>query len=1033
MPHFRPERDIVSRQIQNRLDELDSALYRNRRPIEGWVTHITGLGQDVSAPPTGGWRKFEIGSFWGGADVTQWFRANITIPKEFAGKQVALILQIDGWIGQGVAGEGLCYIDGKPTQGLDHNRSEIILTESAEGGESHEILIEAYCRAHEARPAFIFTAADIAVRDEQVWDFYWDLKVAYDTIAILPDESQGQVQLLDLVDHAIKMVDLNLKDDVERFSTQIEKAQAWFRKGLKKFQKPADFGRLTMFGHSHIDTAWLWPLRETRRKCSRTFSTVLKYMEKYPEYKFSQSQAQLYDYVKEHYPTIYEGIKQRVAEGRWEVVGGGWVEQDSNVAGAESLVRQYLYGNRFFRSEFGIHTRVVWIPDSFGFPFQMPQIWKKAQIEAFGTTKLGWNQYNKFPYHLFNWQGLDGSEIMTVMHPGTYCGNINPTDVKRQWDQFNQKDICDEVYFAFGYGDGGGGPTPGMLENGKRLGEMIGLPRTEIGTLTQAMDRTRESADADRIPTYHDEMYFELHRGCQTSQALIKRNNRKSELALRDAEFFSSLASLSGAQYPSDELYECWKVHLTNQFHDILPGTSVTEVYTESATQHAEIQATAARLSDTALSSLNGKGKSIVVWNTAGWDRRDTAILSARSVGKNEGVINADGKLVASQVVETPDGKALLFEANVPALGSTEFMVAKNAVVSSGKAPKATLTHGGATLDNAFFNVRIDTKGHITRIRDKRYNREVLPKGAVANELQMFDDRPADWTAWDIDFNFEETMWTVDNVASMDVTESGPVRATVRIVKKTDASTITQDISVFRSNPRIDFVTEIDWHEKLRLLKAAFPVDVMARNATYEVQYGAIERPTHHSTIIDRAKFEVPAHRWIDLSEGDYGVSLLNDCKYGFDTYGNTMRISLLRSPTDPDPVADQGVHKMVYSLMPHAGDWRDAETVRRGYELNAPLVATHGTGGSESFVTVDRYGVVIDCVKKAEDSDALIVRLYEAHGTRGPVTLAFANAPASITECDLMEENDVNCTVSSGAVSFEIKPWEIRSFKVAF
>ena len=1041
MPHFPAERRILTSQISNRLNQIQGSIYRKRLPIDGWETVITGHMQDVSPIPTEGWESFTIGSPWGGVDITQWFRASVTIPEEYAGQKAVVLLRP----GSESSGDSLCYVDGVPMQGLDRNRMEVVLAENAEAGRTYQIHIEAYASPYQQPGAphnYVFGVANMAVRDDVAQEFYWDLKVAFDVMSILDEETQTRQRMQDLIDRTVKAIDLNALADIDGYHAQIAAAQASFREEMKKYQTPGE-GHVTMFGHSHIDTAWLWPLRETRRKCSRTFSTVLKYMKEYPDYHFTQSQPQLYEFIKDNYPTIWEGIKERVKEGRWEPNGGGWVEQDSNVAGGEALVRQYLYGNRFYRKEFGIHTRVVWIPDSFGFPICMPQIWKKSQMEAFGTTKLGWNQYNDYPYHLFRWRGLDGSEILTVMHPGTYCGDINPGSIRDQWRRFKQKDLSDDVWFSFGHGDGGGGPTVSMLENAKRISKMTGLPENEIDTLQSSYDRIKESADWDKLPVLHDEMYFELHRGCQTSQARMKRGNRKSELAMRDAEMLSTLAMAHGAEYPQESLYDVWKLLLTGQFHDILPGTSVTEVYDDAARHHAQILKTAADATKSALAAIaadidtEGEGEALLVQNTLGWNRDDVATVAA-TLPEGATVVNPQGEAVPCQAVKNIDGSdAVIFEAaGVPSVGHAVYRIAEGAAADvSGLAVE--IKDGGVVLSNDFSTVELGPKGTITRLYDKENAREVLPEGTEANELLLFDDRPNNWEAWDVDFNIDENKWSIDDVVSMTVVEEGPVRATVRVVKKTEKSTITQDISLWRTSRRIDFVTEVDWHEQRRLLKAAFPVDVLSRNATYEVQYGAIERPTHFSNSIDRAKFEVPGHRWIDLSESDYGVSLLNDCKYGFNTHENVMRISLLRSPMDPDPVADQGHHSFTYSMYPHAETWREAETVRRAYELNAPLLvqAVEASAGSVPAVagsmSVDKPEVVIDAVKKAEDSDAVIVRVYESHGGRGPVKLTFADAPSSVTECDLMEENDTAVELSGDTVSFFIKPWEIRTFKV--
>jgi alpha-mannosidase len=1059
MPHFPQERDILKRQITNRLAEIEATIYQNRLAIGEWETVIAGAKRDAENIPETGWEPFEIettsgqrpdglgripttdftewhlGTQWGWWDRSQWFRTTVTVPVEMKGSPVVALLT--------PGSEALCYVNGHPTQGLDPNRSEVMLTDCAVGGETFEIVLDASATAnmYDDKPIRTFLTPYLATKDNVAWDFWWDIKVGMSVVAALPDGAEKQ-RFDDLIDQSVKLIDLNRIGDLDRYHADLEKARKTYLRGRKQFEKSTDMGTVFNVGHSHIDTAWLWPLRETRKKCSRTFSTVLKYMEQYPHYTFTQGQPQLYEWIKEQFPDIWEGIKKRVKEGRWEATGGSWVEQDSMVAGAEALVRQYLYGRRFFRNELGVESTVAWLPDAFGFPVTMPQILAKSGIRCFGTTKINWSQYNPFPYSLFRWRGLDGTELMSFMPPGAYNGVVQAGNAKGIWNSYRQKDISDEVLNTYGHGDGGGGPTQEMLENLSRLDDMGGLPKMVVGDLEAYVDQTQKNTDWDELPIYNEELYLELHRACQTTQARTKRNNRKGELMLRDAEALSAIAMLAGHKYPQERIYGAWKPLLCNQFHDILPGSSVNEVYATADKDYAEVLDVAGNVRSEALAALDeavdttGEGTPVVVRNTLGWVRTDAAIIPADDLAADVHVADAAGVVVPSQTVEDIEGsKSLLFEVHdVPTMGHSVYHI------QSGAEPvKNSLKVSRTKLENDFFVVKLTNKGTIRSVFDKSAGREAIAEGAEANDLQLFDDRPHAHDAWDTDFNIDENRWSMDDVVSMDVVETGPVRATVRVTKQTEDSTLTQDISVWRSIPRIDFATTVDWHDKRRLLKVAFPVDVLSRTATYEVQFGAQERPTHHSDSYARARFEVAGHRWIDISEGDYGVSLLNDCKYGFDTYQNTMRISLLRSAVIPDPKADEGHHEFTYSMYPHAGNWRQAETVRRAYELNAPILAnlrsehagdvpsTHG------FVSVDKPSVVIESVKKAEDSDAVIVRMYEAHGTRGPVQLSFDRTPVSVVECNLMEEEETPTELNGSAVCFDIAPWEIRTFKLVF
>jgi alpha-mannosidase len=1029
MAHFKQERKMLGAQLKTRMPELERVIYRMQRPIEGWETSCLGQKQDAGPPPVEGWEPYTPGENWGGLDILQWFRTKITIPTDMAGWPVVALLH--------PGHEGLCYVDGVPYQGLDGGRPEVELTAKAEGGETFDIMVEAY--SHPTSESVLsFSTAQLAVRDDLVRSFAWDIQTTFDVSQVHEEDSSASVGLLDLAHNALTSIDLNSVDDVEYLHPAIEAAQKTLRAGLEKYKGGPSDGTMVCVGQSHLDTAWLWPIRETRRKCGRTFSNALRLMDKYPEYTFLMSQAQIFDYVKKHYPALYEQVRQRVKEGRFELAGAAWVEQDLNVPSGEAHVRQYLYGNRFFREEFGVHTRNVWLPDCFGFTFALPQIMKKAQIDGFSTTKLWGNEYNLHPYSAFRWKGIDGSEVLSFMCPAL-CNSVpSPRESKKTWKLYQQKNVSDELFYTYGHGDGGGGANAQMIETIKRMENVTGLPRHRFGTVQENMDHISEKFD--ELPVFNDEMFYEKHRGCQTSQANTKKNNRKGELLARDTEILSSLAMLSGFEYPQANIEEAWKLILLNQFHDILPGSSIAEVYEDAEIDYAEAFRLLAIAKRSAIrhltggTDLSGKGMPIAVWNTLGWSRDDVA---SANIPADSHIIDTGGNRVVSQAVKNADGtESVIFEANVPAVGQAVFHAvdgAKRGRPKGHAVPKASVTK----LENDFFTIRIDRKGGISRILDKRNGRDVL-SGGTGNQLQLLDDRPYANDAWDINFNINDVMTPINDVVSVEVTEKGPVRATVRIVKKTEKSTITQDISIWRTNARIDFHTEVEWYEKHRLLKAAFPVDILSRNATYEIQFGAIERPTHWSTSLDRARFEVTGHRWIDLSESGYGVSLLNDCKYGFDVHDNVMRISLLRSPTVPDPHCDEGHHEFTYSLYPHAGTWQEAGTVRKGYELNAPLVTevvktTGGNHPSGGFVSVDADNVVIDSIKKAEDSDDLIVRVYEAHGGRGCARMTFAHAPESVTECDLMEENDVAVELDGASISFDIQPWEIRTFKVTY
>lgn len=1050
MPFFDVENDLLRQQIQKRLQEIEATIYPDILPIGEWYSFKAGHGQGPREIPSNTgknkvqWRHFRVGpgAVWGeeAFDVTVWFRTAVRIPQSMKGKTVALRLH--------PGGESLCYLNGKPDQGLDENRRIVRLVERAKGGERYAVVLESYNSAHWtpwSGHVRQFDQAELVTIDRTVWDFYWDLRVALETYQVLETNTSHSHRLIQLLAQAAALVEPNACG-TPIYTEQIQKASRFLRKGLQSFQGSAGWGTITLTGHAHIDTAWLWPLRETRRKCARTFSSVLKYMETYPEYCFSQSQAQLYEFIKDHYPDIYAKIKKRVKEGRWEICGAGWVEEDNNIPSGESMIRQFLYGNRFYENEFGVRSRVAWLPDSFGYSWSLPQILLKCGIDYFVTNKISWCEYNKaFPYSLFWWQGVDGSRIFSYLPVLNYNGNVSPKDLRAQWESFRQKDLCDETGLSFGYGDGGGGPTVEMIETGRRLKNFVGVPKVQFGKTEPMLDRLYQSIDHKALPVWNGELYLEYHRGCQTTQARTKRFNRKLEAALHNAEFLSVWASRYRKPYPADELYAAWKTLLLNQFHDILPGSSIGEVYAVAEKMYAEACDTVAGVTDAALECLidsidtEGDGKPVVVLNSRSWLRTEAVEIALPTKFRNGdvAVVDGTGQRLPVQISGSGNERKLVFLArNVPPMGYATFWLRKAEKNSETVSP---LTVNETAMENGYLRLRFDKKGQIVSIFDKWRNREIVPKGAKANVLRLYDDRPHEWDAWEVDYNYTDTSWDWDDLQQLEVVESGPVRAVLRVVRKTEKSTLIQDITLYRHTPRVDFVTHVDWHEKRRLLKAVFPVDVLSPRASYEIQFGAIERPTHHNTAYDRSKFEVPAHRWADLSETDYGVALLNDSKYGYGIQENVMTLSLLRSPVMPDPYADEGEHRFTYSILPHAGSWQTEGVVQAGLELNEPLLAVPVRAkkgkypASDSLILTDAANVLVDTVKKAENGNATIIRLYEAIGRRGECQVTFNREPKAVAECNCVEEDDRPLRLNANQVNLNFHPFEIKTLKVVF
>jgi alpha-mannosidase len=743
-------------------------------------------------------------------------------------------------------------------------------------------------------------------------------------------------------------------------------------------------------------------------------------MEKFPGFRFTQSQPQLYDYLIEDDPEIFREIQALVEEGRWEPIGGMWVEADCNISSGESLVRQFLLGRNFFKQHFGpeAESPVLWLPDVFGYAWNLPQLIKEAGLEYFFTIKIGWSQYNRLPFDSFWWQGLDGTKVLTHFsttknpesaHASTYNSDGSPGQVLGTWLNIQNKDDAPAgkslpLLMSYGWGDGGGGPTREMVENILELEDFPGAPRVKPG---KVIDFYRDLEKvSENLPVWNGELYLEFHRGTYTTQARIKRANRKMEFALHDAEFLAAAASvfMPGYNYPHQELEDAWKLVCLNQFHDILPGSSIGPVYQESLAQYAQVKKLADQICLTALAELEKYFGSNLIINPTSFVRDEAFLLDDRYI--------QSGSLPPYSITSLDDLKR-------------EIKTAGNLICKKD------------ILENDFLKVEFNQSGDITRIYDKIAGREVLPEGAIANQWIAFEDRPLNWDAWDIDIFYNDKSWLSEPASSIEVLDSDPLRSSLLITRKILSSTYTQKISLSHDSPRLDFETEINWQERKVLLKAAFPVDVLSPEATYEIQWGNVKRPTHQNTSWDWARFETAAQKWVDLSEGGFGVSLLNDCKYGHDIHGNTMRLTLLRGTTVPDPDADQGKHSFAYSLFPHQGTWDDS-TIKEAYAINDPLIywkgggsATTGAENGTSLVSMDQPNLVIETVKAAQDGQGLIIRLYESHRKRGKTIITTGFPIKKAWQTNILEENQKNLDIKGNQLEISFKPYQIITLRV--
>ncbi len=893
---------------------------------------------------------------------------------------------------------------------------------------------------------------------------------------LLPALPAPRRDLLPRVEAAVSAIDIAALGAANQaaFDASLRKSQAILNE-LHTVLAGAD---LTLDGNAHIDAAWLWPRTETVDVVKRTFSTALQLMNEYPNYVFTQSAAQYSEWMADKYPDLNAQIKQRVKEGRWEIVGGMWVEPDLNLPDGESLVRQLLVGQRFFGKEYGVTARIGWNPDSFGYNWQLPQIYKRSGLDYFVTQKMHWNDTNQLPFRLFWWESPDGSKVLTYFPTDYVHDNLSPTRLTADFAESAERNPgTTHMLDLYGIGDHGGGPTRAMLDEGdgwiaaNKSGEA--LPTLHYGTAQSYFDAVQPRLNPvsptwnyDKLatgwtapaagengtmglPTWNDELYFEYHRGVYSTQAKHKANIRRSEVATLDIEKLASFAWLHGAAYPSEELNENWKKITFNQFHDLAAGSGIAVIYRDAQDDFSQVFRNDVSMTGDAQKAVANEidtqkqpGVPILVMNALAWPRKELVKIDVRTPEAGDLTLTDDtGHKVPSQLItyDTRGLSEVFAQVEVPALGYTVL----HASASQIRMPVGFETRPeDLMLANSKLVAFIDPKtGCITQITDPSLTRKFLAPNLCGNQLQTFSDTPKNYDAWNIDpGTLDGTMTPISNVDSVTEVAAGPLRKTVRIQRTWSKSHFIQDISLDADSDIIRIDTTVDWHETHVLLKAAFPLAASSPKATFAIPSGSIARPTPRNNSFEKAKFEVPALRWADLGDEHQGVSILNDSKYGYDALGNTLRLTLLRSPTWPDPDADRGIQHFSYAIYPHAGTWRQADTVRRGYEFNDPLTATqvfahNGTlPPTHSFAALDEKNVVLTAVKKAEDADALIFRMYESTGSATTVHLHVPAGATYAVETNLMEIPEATHLPMTGdVVSVGIRPYEILTLSVFY
>ncbi len=1026
--------------LRQRVARLNSARYQQVTPLRDWqiVDHLP----DESPCPEADdprWRAITIGEAWGAAGAYAWLRAPLPDTVTESAANMVLLLRLFDYtrppadelrLNTQMRPEALVYAAGVPVQAVNRGHHEVALA-GARGG---MLTVAAACGySPEQR---YFQQAELALLDPAVNALYWDAFVilGLGDGTLEPNEAQ---RLLEALYQALNLIDW--RDPAHL--NGVEAARDHLR-AAAFVEHPATAPVIHAVGHAHIDLGWLWPLSFSRGKGIRTAHSQLYFMERFARYTFLQTQPQLYQAIQQDAPDLFARIRQRIDDGRWNATGATWVEPDMNLISGESMARQFLHGMRYFRDDLGVRPRVLWLPDTFGFNAQIPQIMQASAIPYFFTSKMSWNATNKLPNDTFRWRGLDGTEVLahmaTTHRQGQsvtcYEGALLPYEAADTWQSYKNKALNLHTLVAYGYGDGGGGPDVDILERLQRYHDGIdGMASLHASTAEDFFEALERDLQGE-LPVWSGELYFELHRGCYTSQARTKWFNRTLESRLHDAEWLCTTAHYHGLQpYPREHLRAVWDVLLTNQFHDILPGSSIRATYVQAEAEYTAALASVDAVISTALEALfNERAQGEEGWtvvNTLSWARDVVLTLPLHGAA---GIIDQTGTPCRWQSLD--DGQALVEVKAVPALGTVYVQAAASAPTA---ASPSLLSVSASHLENTALRVEFDDSGQIVRIYDKIHERDVLPAGTVANQFQLFQDAPARWQAWEIDPDYVAQPLPNPTLRALRVIETGPVRATIEVEYTFGASALRQRISLTADSPLLRFDTTVDWHERHTLLKVAFPLDVNAARATYEIPFGAVERPTHRNTSWDSARFEVPALRWADLSEADYGVALINDSKYGYDTLDNVLRLSLLRAPTMPDPEADQGVHHFAYGLLPHGGDWRQG-VVAAAAAFNHPAHVVSGVSSpawaNRPLVTCRHNGsAVVDTVKAAEDGAGVVVRVYEAHGNRQEVILTLDNAISRVEEVNILEEPcaDTHLTFAAGELKFGLRPYQVRSFRL--
>lgn len=1030
-------------------------------PIEApWSWHATEASltaAEALAADWSSWPEFGPRDVWGRKQDHTWFAAEVEVPAEAAGKTLILRFTSEWHERLGSTDpQCLAYLDGAIAQAIDGNHNELVVARDAVPGTKRTLLVNAFTFFD--RPLVGFKV-EYLIRNERAEKLYYDLMTPLEVAMRLPQADARRHTVMNLVDEALRALDRRDAYTPE-FEASLPAAEAVAARIYAIIDTEAR-PTISAVGHTHLDVGWRWRVRHTRDKTGRSFATVLNLMEEYPQFVFMYNQASLFDFLKADYPETWDRVGEKVKTGQFEIEGAMWVEPDANIVSGESLIRQIMRGRRFHIEEFGVTPTVVWLPDTFGYSANLPQIVEGSGLEYFVTSKVSWNDSDRHPYDTFVWRGIDGTttkaQLITAQRLEseaiytTYNSDLSAAEVMGAWKRYEPKAVNDEVLVCYGFGDGGGGPTRAMIERGTRLERGIpGAPKVKMEGIRPFFDRLSQKIDADpsRFPVWNGELYLQYHRATLTSVAKNKANNRKAERLMKELEFLSAMAILMvpGTTYPTEAINAFWEMIMINQFHDILPGTSIEEVFDDSDTEYDEMFST--------LASGNG------LWQTmargvSGVEDGGLRVVNFTGQTRKDALVAFESALTPQTVALVQDGVARPLQPLVGAAGETRLAAPVSDVPSLGWAsaelvsyddPAKTSTGVSVSpdhLENDLIRVRFDGAGEITSVYDKTRDRELVAVGQTANRLIAFEDKPMEHDAWDIERYFEEQFWPLsDEPVAVEVVETGPYRVAIRQERQYHNSRVVQVVSLEQGARQVEFDTYVDWNERQTVLKACFPFDLNCSEIRSEIQFGHVTRATHRNTSWDRARYEASMHRWVDMSEADFGAALINDCKYGYDAVEQLVRLTLLRGPIEPYPEADVGEHRFRYALVAHDGVSDLSDVLLAAERFNNPIgvigdteIVGPSAGDASarfSFASVDKSNVTLETVKKAEASDALIMRVFEHANVRATVRITFGVPIKSVRRVNLMEEKaGPPLEITDNSVTLSLRPFEIATLLI--